>query len=111
MTDLIEVSGWRPGTRKLRVQEEVADAHTCERLVLPPASKVIIVDRTRTADGRPVVFTRAILPKSLFIEYGIDPAKALDFVKANKSRYRSLDSLGVVIHHGVAELKPSSPES
>ena len=106
VTDLIEASGWHPGTRNLRVQEQVADAHTCELLVLPPASKVIIIDRTRTADDRPVVFTRAILPKSLFVEYGIDPAKALDFVKSNELLYRSLDSIGVVIHHGVAELKP-----
>jgi GntR family transcriptional regulator len=106
VTDLIESSGWHPGTRNLRIREEIADAHTLELLALPPGSKVIIVDRTRTADERPVVFTTDILPKSLLAEYGIDPTKALDFVKSNESLYRALESIGVIIHHGVAELKP-----
>ena len=106
VTDLIVASGRQPGTRNLRVQEEVADAYTCELLGLPPASKVIIVDRTRTANELPVVFTRAILPKSLLVEYGFDPTHALDFFKSNESLYRSLDNIGVIIHHGIAELKP-----
>lgn len=106
VTDLIEASGWHPGTRNLRGREEIADAHTLELLALPPGSKVIIVDRTRTADDRPVVFTTDILPKSLFVEYGIDPAKAVDFVKSNESLYRTLENIGVIIHHGVAELRP-----
>jgi GntR family transcriptional regulator len=106
VTDLIESSGWRPGTRRLQVHEEVADAHTLELLALPPGSKVIIVDRTRTADDRPVVFTIDILPKSLLVEYGIDPTKVVDFVKSNESLYRTLESIGVIIHHGVAELIP-----
>jgi len=106
VTDLIESSGRRSGTRNLRAREEVADTHTLEWLSLPPGSKVIIVDRTRTADDRPVVFTTDILPKSLFVEYGIDPAQAVDFVKSNESLYRTLESIGVIIHHGIAELRP-----
>ena len=106
VTDLIESSGWLPGTRNLRVREEMTDAHTVELLALPPGSKVIIIDRTRTADERPVVFTTDILPKGLFVEYGIDPAQAVDFVKSNESLYRALESIGVIIHHGVPELKP-----
>ena len=40
------------------------------------------------------------------MEYGIDPAQAVDFVKSNESLYRTLESIGVIIHHGIAELRP-----
>ena len=103
VTDAIRFSGMEPGTEQGSVRIEAASAEEAERLDLQPGEDVAVVDRVRTADGRPVVLSRDILALRLL---GDDPA-VLDKL-GRSSVYEVLErDVGVVIHHGVATFRPT----
>jgi GntR family transcriptional regulator len=63
---------------------------------------VLVVERVRTADGRPVVFSRDILPGKI-IGDRTDVAEQM----LRRSIYEVLErDLGIVINHGVASFRP-----
>lgn len=103
VTDAIRSSGMEPGTLHGSVRVEAASADEAERLDLEPGMDVVVVDRVRTADGRPVVLSRDILAAALT---GEDPA-LLDRLERT-SVYEVLErELGVAIHHGLATFRPT----
>ena len=65
VTDLIESTGMTPGTQDLRVYPAKATAEEAARLSIPPGAPVHVVERVRTADSRPVVFSRDVIPASV----------------------------------------------
>src|ERR671915_1212891 len=65
VTDLIRSMGMEPGTEGLKVYEASASAEEARLLSLPNAAPVLCVERTRTADGRPVVFSLDLVPAAL----------------------------------------------
>ena len=103
VTDAIRASGMEPGTLHGTVRVEAASADEAERLDLEPGEDVVVVDRVRTADGRPVVFSRDILAAQLTGE-DADLLRRLE----RTSVYEVLErDLGVVIHHGLATFRPT----
>jgi GntR family transcriptional regulator len=102
VTDLIRAKGLQPGTENLKVFESVVSAAEAERLSLPESSSITVVERVRTADGRPVVFSRDLIP-SFLLEGSSGPLDDLgqgsiyDFYEAE---------LGVAVTHGVATIWP-----
>ena len=77
-------------------------AGEAERLGLDPGQDVLVVERVRTADGRPVVFSRDILPGKI-IGDRTDVAEQM----LRRSIYEVLErDLGIVINHGVASFRP-----
>src|ERR687895_1256053 len=62
VTDLIRSMGMRPGTEDARVFEAGATPEEARRLAIPPDAAVGCVERVRTADGRPVVFSVDVVP-------------------------------------------------
>jgi GntR family transcriptional regulator len=123
VTEAILAAGMEPGTSEAEVQEGAATADEARRLALEPGSPVIAVERVRTADGRPVVFSRDVLSTALAEEHaragrprgsrgagrnGGRPSLAgLRRALARRSVYEVLETeLGLVIHHGVATLRP-----
>ena len=103
VTDAIRGSGMEPGTLHGSVRLEAASADEAERLDLDPGEDVVVVDRVRTADGRPVVLSRDILAAALT---GEDPA-LLDRMERT-SVYEVLErDLGIAIHHGLATFRPT----
>jgi GntR family transcriptional regulator len=103
VTDAIRMSGMSPGTEHGAMRIEAASAEEAERLDLDPGEDVVVVDRVRTADSRPVVLSRDILPLRVT---GDDPA-ILGRLE-NSSVYEVLEQdLGVVIHHGLATFRPT----
>ena len=65
---------------------------------------LITVERVRTADGRPVVYSLDTLSESLFQRADFDPQRLL-----KQSIYNMLQtSLGKVIEYGIARLLPMS---
>jgi GntR family transcriptional regulator len=73
-----------------------------ERLALEPREQVVVVERVRTADGRPVVATRDVLPVRL-LNGRTDVLPQL----AEGSLYELMErELGIPIHHGVASFTP-----
>ena len=103
VTDAIRAAGMEPGTVHGSARVEAASADEAERLDLEPGEDVVVVDRVRTADGRPVVYSRDILAAQLT---GDD--SGLLHRLERTSVYEVLErELGVVIHHGLATFRPT----
>ena len=102
VTDAIRSAGMEAGIAHATYSMEPATVSEAERLVLHPGSDVLVVERVRTADGKPVVLSRDILPGRLIAKR---PEVADEMLK--RSIYEVLEQdLGIVIHHGVASFRP-----
>lgn len=102
VSDLIESMGMRPGTENLRTYAAVANSAEAERLGMPTGSPVVVVERVRTADGQPVVFSRDVIPIAV-LGGREDVLEKL----GQGTLYQLLrDEFGIVIAQGVASIKP-----
>ena len=102
ITEMIESAGSKAGTSHLAIKKETADQDKAEQLRVPEGTPLITVERVRTADGRPVVYSLDTLTESFIERAGIDPQALL-----TESIYNILQtSLGNVIEYGVARLLP-----
>ena len=103
VTDAIRAAGMHAGTVRGRHWVEPTSAAEAARLDLEPGQDVLIVERVRSAEGRPVVLSRDILPTTLL-------GDRLDAVAAQmlqRSVYEVLErDLGIVIDHGIARFRP-----
>ena len=77
-TDVIRSHAMEPGTTHAQLRREVARGEDAARLDVPPGGEVIVLERVRTADGRPVIFTVDTIPAQLFDDAGVDPSRLLD---------------------------------
>ncbi len=102
VTEAIVAAGMRPGTRDARSWVEPASAAEASRLAIDPGRDVLCIERVRTADDRPVVFSRDILPHSL-VEDRPDTIQAM----LSHSIYDVLErALGIAVQRGVASFRP-----
>jgi len=102
ITEMIESAGLKSGTSHLAFQKETADQEKARQLGVPVGTPLITVERVRTADGRPVVYSLDTLTEALFQKAGFDPQ-----VLASESIYTILHTtLGQVIEYGIARLLP-----
>jgi len=102
VTDAIRAAGMEAGIAHAHHSMEPATVSEAERLELQPGSDVLVVERVRTADGKPVVLSRDIVPGRLIAHR---PELADQMLK--RSIYEVLErDLGIVIHHGVASFRP-----
>ena len=65
VTDMIRNMGFHPGTKEKNVKQVSADSALVQVFGCPAGSKVIIIERVRTADKRPVVYSLDILPAAI----------------------------------------------
>ena len=102
VTDAIRTAGLRAGTEDGRHWFEPASASEAARLDLEPGQDVLVVERVRTADGKPVVLSRDILPGPL-----LGGRLELADQMLQRSIYEVLErDLKMVIHHGIASFRP-----
>lgn len=102
ITEMIESAGLKAGTSHLAIHKETADKEKAEQLRLEPGTPLITVERVRTADGHPVVYSLDTMTESLVQRAGFDPQLLL-----TESIYNLLQSsLGQVIEYGIARLLP-----
>lgn len=102
ITDMIESAGLKAGTSHLALQKETADQEKAEQLRVPVGTPLVTIERVRTADGRPVVFSLDTVSEALIQRAGFDPQRLL-----SESIYNLLQtSLGQVIDYGIARLLP-----
>lgn len=102
ITEMIESAGLKSGTGHLAIQKETADKEKAEQLRVDLGTPLITVERVRTADGRPVVYSLDTMTEALIQRAGIDPQ-----LLRTESIYRLLQtSLGQVIDYGIARLLP-----
>lgn len=102
VTDAIRRAGMRPGYEDGTTRFEPASLAEAERLGIQPGAEVLVVERTRTAAGRPVVYSRDLLPAGLLEGRADLPSR---LVKGSVYEVMERD-LGIVIHHGVASFRP-----
>ena len=102
ITEMIESAGLKSGTSHLELQKERADKERAEQLRVDVGTPLLTVERVRTADGRPVVYSLDTFSESLIQKAGFDPNILL-----TESIYNILQtSLGQVIEYGIARLLP-----
>jgi len=102
VTDAIRAAGMRAGINGGRHWTEPATASEAERLNIDPAEDVLVVERIRTADDKPVVLSRDVLPRKL-----VDGRPEVIEHMLAESIYVVLErDLGIVIQQGVANFRP-----
>lgn len=102
ITEMIESAGLKAGASHLAIQTEAADQEKADQLHVPTGTPLITVERVRTADGRPVVYSLDTITEALLKRAGFDPQ-----LLRTESIYNILQtSLGEVIEYGVARLLP-----
>jgi GntR family transcriptional regulator len=102
ITEMIESAGLKSGTSHLALQNATADEEKAEQLHIPLGTPIITVERVRTADGRPVVYSLDTFTEALIQQAEFDPQLLL-----TESIYNILQtSLGQVIEYGIARLLP-----
>jgi GntR family transcriptional regulator len=102
VTQLIRAHGLEPGAAVSAFAVEQPDAECAAALALAPGEEVVALERLRTADGTPVVFSRDLLPLSV-LGGRLDVLEQL----GNGSLYELLErEFGTVVEHGVARIRP-----
>jgi GntR family transcriptional regulator len=102
ITEMIESAGLKSGTSHLVLLKEIADKEKAEQLAVQVGTPLITIERVRTADGRPVVYSLDTLTEELVLRAGFDPQLLL-----TESIYNLLQtSSGQVIEYGIARLMP-----
>jgi len=102
ITEMIESAGLKSGTSHLAFQKETAEAEKAKQLSVPLGTPLITVERVRTADGRPVVYSLDTFTEALFQKADFDPE-----LLRTESIYNILQtSLGQMIEYGIARLLP-----
>ena len=99
VTHLIEFLGMQPGNLDVRIEEEKAVPRVAEALALDEGERVARLERTRTADGDPIVFSIEFIPCAIL------PNGAEDLSGLSGSLYEFLEKLGKPVHHGIVQIK------
>ncbi len=103
-TEMIESAGMTPSNSHIAIRSEIADEETAEQLRVPVGTPLVTLERVRTADGRPVVYSLDTLPEAALQQAEFD----VQLFRA-QSLYNILQTLlGQVIEYGVARLLPAS---
>ncbi len=102
VTDAIRAAGMTAGIAHGRSWVEPAPAGEAARLALEPGQDVLVIERVRTAEGKPVVLSRDLFPSRL-----VEGREGVVQEMLERSIYDVLErELGIVIHHGVARFRP-----
>lgn len=104
VTDLIRSMGRRPGTAGLQVARGEATEEEVERLGLEPGARVIRLERVRTADGEPVVFSIDVLAERVI------PADLSLERLGRGSIYSLLEEHGMAVRQGMASIRPANAD-
>lgn len=102
ITDMIRQANFTPGTMETDLITEKASSTVADALNLERGTSLVVLERVRTADGVPVVFSRDITTAEILGK------RALEMIQSNQlSLYDYLDqNLNIKITHGQARLKP-----
>jgi GntR family transcriptional regulator len=99
VTQLIRAMGMKPGNAGVRVSEEAATDAVGRALAMETGQPVARLERLRTADGDPVVYSVEFVPLSS-LRQGLKDLQGL-----SGSLYELLADLGHPVDHGVVGVK------
>jgi GntR family transcriptional regulator len=100
VTEAIRAAGMKAGTLQSEVRSVRAEAEEAKSLDLAPGDAVLVLERVRSADDRPVVFSRDVVSATLL------PADALDRLRDGSVYDLIEQKAGTSIQHGVVTLEP-----
>jgi GntR family transcriptional regulator len=63
ITEMISQAGYTPGMRDVEIKLDKASKTLAEKFEIPEGSALVVIERVRTADQIPVVWTRDIMPE------------------------------------------------
>jgi GntR family transcriptional regulator len=102
ITEMISQAGYQPGTRDFNIYLEPASKTIAEKLSVPNESPLVVIDRVRTANDTPVVWTRDIMPQE-YLGSWMPKVEELDGV----SLYECLEHFANIrIINGFASFSP-----
>ncbi len=103
ITEMIQLAGLEPGTKHVAVNQTPADGEIAEQLQVPLETPIIQIERVRTADGKPVVYSLDAFAETLLRGATFDPNQLL-----SESVYKILETqFGHTIEYGVARILPA----
>jgi DNA-binding GntR family transcriptional regulator len=98
-TEIIESVGMRAGQRRLALRAMLADESVAALLDLGRHASVVRLERVRTADDRPAIYSIDYLPSTVMTPELLAP-------DPEQSIYQLLATLGLPVVHGEATLTP-----
>jgi GntR family transcriptional regulator len=101
VTEAIHAAGMRPGTMQIAVHAEPASEQVAADLDLVAGDPVVILERVRTADGRPVVFSRDVVSTSVV------SASDVASMPVDGSLYDVLERVGHAVANGIVTIEPT----
>lgn len=102
ITEMISQAGLSPGTSHEIIRYDKADKTIAERLSINPGDLVLAVDRVRTANEIPIVWSIDYVPAAL-----VENTKSELLNFQNRSLYDYLyHNLNIRIVYGIAQLQP-----
>lgn len=102
ITEMIQSAGLTPGTSYFAIHKELADEEKAEQLRVELGIPLITIERVRTADGRPVVYSLDTVTEALIQQAGFDLQRL-----RTESIYSILQTtLGQAVEYGLARLRP-----
>lgn len=102
ITEMIKSVGHQPGTKYHNVFNQPANSAISEAFGIPLGTDVIVIERVRTDEGRPIVWSINTVPKELVTE-----EKLKQFEIQTQSIYDFYATiLKVFVTRGIAELAP-----
>ena len=101
VTEIIESMGLRAGTAKIKAKRTEADRAISEKLKIDAGSSIVVVQRVRTANEKPVVYTIDIIPEANLGKIDLP-------VKFTGSLYKFLEEkYNQKIDYGIARIIPT----
>lgn len=100
VTEAIRAAGMRPGTTQSAIHTVAAAPEDAAALDLSLGDPVVVLERVRTADGQPVVFSRDVIAARAL------PATELAAMPIDGSLYEILERLGHPVAHGIVTVAP-----
>ena len=101
VTESINAAGMRPGTQQSAIHTQAATLEHAAALDLVPGDAVVVLERVRTADTRPVVLSRDILAATRL------SSSELAAMPLDGSLYELLERHGHPVAHGIVTVAPA----
>jgi GntR family transcriptional regulator len=101
VTEIIESMGLRAGTAEIKAQRTEADRAISEKLKIDVGSSIVVIQRVRTANEKPVVYTLDIIPEATLGKIDLP-------MKFNESLYKLLEEkYNQKVDYGIARIIPT----
>ena len=107
ITEMISQAGYKPGTRDFKIYVEKTSKTVAEKLSISEDAMIVVIERVRTANQTPIVWTRDIMPQD-YLDGWMPSSTNLNGV----SLYECLERYaGIRIVEGMASFSPVQASS